>query len=182
MDEKSCVISLLCDPGWYVHKSDVQNKWMTTHTQTYMYHCRFLLLGRVRCTLYVFRPDDVFYSPAFFFLSVSSSSLFLPLSSCLDDLLLFICLPFLRSLLRRRLFSRIMWRLLLVSFAPVCLFVSCFLYGVYFVLGCLSCVPSWRRCALQATLSEMHTQSCGRQGWPAGVCGCKLVMILKGAA
>ena len=26
-DEKSCVTFLLCDPGWYVHKPDVQNKW-----------------------------------------------------------------------------------------------------------------------------------------------------------
>ena len=25
--EKSCVTFILCDPGWYVHKSDVQNKW-----------------------------------------------------------------------------------------------------------------------------------------------------------
>ena len=25
--EKSCVTFLLCDPGWCVHKSDVQNKW-----------------------------------------------------------------------------------------------------------------------------------------------------------
>ena len=27
---------LLCDPGWYVHKSDVQNKWDdNTHTHTF---------------------------------------------------------------------------------------------------------------------------------------------------
>ena len=33
VDEKSCVIFLLCDPGWYVHKPDVQNKWDdNTHT------------------------------------------------------------------------------------------------------------------------------------------------------
>ena len=25
--EKSCVTFLLCDPGWYVHNPDVQNKW-----------------------------------------------------------------------------------------------------------------------------------------------------------
>ena len=25
--EKSCVAFVLCDPGWCVHKSDVQNKW-----------------------------------------------------------------------------------------------------------------------------------------------------------
>ena len=25
--EKSCATFLLCDPGWYVHKSDIQNKW-----------------------------------------------------------------------------------------------------------------------------------------------------------
>ena len=32
--EKSCVTFLLCDPGWCVHKSDVQNKWddNTQHT------------------------------------------------------------------------------------------------------------------------------------------------------
>ena len=24
--DKSCVTFLLCDPGWYVHKPDVQNK------------------------------------------------------------------------------------------------------------------------------------------------------------
>ena len=32
--EKSCVTFLLCDPGWYVHKPDVQNKGddNTTHT------------------------------------------------------------------------------------------------------------------------------------------------------
>ena len=27
VDEKSCVTFLLCDPGWCVHKSDVQKKW-----------------------------------------------------------------------------------------------------------------------------------------------------------
>ena len=31
--EKCCVTFLLCDPGWCVHKSDVQNKWDdNTHT------------------------------------------------------------------------------------------------------------------------------------------------------
>ena len=32
--EESCVtFFLLCDPGWYVHKPDVQNKWDdNTHT------------------------------------------------------------------------------------------------------------------------------------------------------
>ena len=36
--EKSCVTFLLCDPGWCVHKSDIQNKWddnaqhIDTHT------------------------------------------------------------------------------------------------------------------------------------------------------
>ena len=32
---ESCVTFLLCDPGWCVHKSDVQNKWDcddNTHT------------------------------------------------------------------------------------------------------------------------------------------------------
>ena len=34
MDGKSCVTFLLCDPGWYVHKPDVQDKdnGMTIHT------------------------------------------------------------------------------------------------------------------------------------------------------
>ena len=31
-------------------------------------------------------------------------------------------------------------------------------------------------------LLKMYTQSCGRKGWRAGVCGCKLIMMLKGAA
>ena len=37
MDEKSCVtFLLLCDPGWYVHKPDVQNKWVeNTHKHTH---------------------------------------------------------------------------------------------------------------------------------------------------
>ena len=35
VDEKSCVTFLLCDPGWYVHKPDVQNNWEeNTHTST----------------------------------------------------------------------------------------------------------------------------------------------------
>ena len=38
--EKSCVTFLLCDPGWYVHKPDVQNKWeeniVRTETSYYM--------------------------------------------------------------------------------------------------------------------------------------------------
>ena len=35
--EKFCVTFLLCDPGWCVHNSDVQNKWdgMTAHTHTH---------------------------------------------------------------------------------------------------------------------------------------------------
>ena len=162
MDEKPCVISLLYDPGWYVHKSDVQNKWMTTHTQTYMYHCRFLLAGRVRCTMYVFRPDDVFYFPAIFFLSVSHSSLFSSLYSCLNGLLLlFICLPFLRSLLRRRFFLRIMSCLLLsLLLLSVFLFLVFYTeYILYLVLVCLSCVPPWRPCALQATfIRDAHSK------------------------
>ena len=34
--EKSCVAFLLYDPGWCVHKSDVQNKWddNTRHTRS----------------------------------------------------------------------------------------------------------------------------------------------------
>ena len=38
VDEKSSVAFLLCNPGWYVHKPDVQNKrddkTENTHTQT----------------------------------------------------------------------------------------------------------------------------------------------------
>ena len=34
--EKFCVTFLLCDPGWYVHKPDVQNEWDdNTHTTHY---------------------------------------------------------------------------------------------------------------------------------------------------
>ena len=34
--EKSCITFLLRDPGWYVHMSDVQNKWDdNTHTHTH---------------------------------------------------------------------------------------------------------------------------------------------------
>ena len=34
--EESCVTFLPCDPGWYVHKSDIQNKWDdNTHTHTH---------------------------------------------------------------------------------------------------------------------------------------------------
>ena len=33
--EESCMSFLLCDPGWYVHKPDVQNKWDdNTHTHS----------------------------------------------------------------------------------------------------------------------------------------------------
>ena len=40
VNEKSCVTFLLCDPGWYVHKPDVQNKWEknTTHTHSLSDH------------------------------------------------------------------------------------------------------------------------------------------------
>ena len=35
VDEKSCVAFILCHPGWYVHKPDVQNKWEEkTHIHT----------------------------------------------------------------------------------------------------------------------------------------------------
>ena len=37
VEEKLCVTFLLCDPGWYVHKPDVQNKWydnITHNTHT----------------------------------------------------------------------------------------------------------------------------------------------------
>ena len=37
--EKSCVTFLVCDPGWYAHKSDVQNKWDDS-THTHMLHIR----------------------------------------------------------------------------------------------------------------------------------------------
>ena len=46
VDEKSCVAFLLCDPGWYVHKPGVQNKWEeNTHTHTHP-----LLLGRINAS------------------------------------------------------------------------------------------------------------------------------------
>ena len=42
VDEKSSVGFLLCDPGWYVHKPDVQNKrddkTENTHTHTHNTH------------------------------------------------------------------------------------------------------------------------------------------------
>ena len=35
VEEKSCVIFLLCDPGWYVQRTCVQNEWEeNTHTHT----------------------------------------------------------------------------------------------------------------------------------------------------
>ena len=37
--EKSCVTFLLCDPGWCVHKSDVQNNGMTSNTHTHSKNC-----------------------------------------------------------------------------------------------------------------------------------------------
>ena len=42
--EKSCVAFLLYDPGWYVHKSYVQNKWDdNTYTHnTHMYVCKVI--------------------------------------------------------------------------------------------------------------------------------------------
>ena len=36
MDEKFCVTSLLCDPGWYVYNPDVHNKW-DDNTHTYIH-------------------------------------------------------------------------------------------------------------------------------------------------
>ena len=43
--EKSCATFLLCDPGLYAHKSDVQNKWDdNTHTRTQV---RFVQVERV---------------------------------------------------------------------------------------------------------------------------------------
>ena len=40
--EKSCVAFLLCDPGWYVHKPDVQNRWNdNTHTRARAFDQRF---------------------------------------------------------------------------------------------------------------------------------------------
>ena len=43
--EKSCATFLLCDPGWYVHKPDVQNKW-DDNTRT---HTHLWLLGKIPC-------------------------------------------------------------------------------------------------------------------------------------
>ena len=37
VDEKSCVTFLLCDPGWYVQRTCVQNEWdENTHTHTHL--------------------------------------------------------------------------------------------------------------------------------------------------
>ena len=41
VDKKSCVTFLLCDPDWFVHKPDVQNKWeenTRTHTEHIIYN------------------------------------------------------------------------------------------------------------------------------------------------
>ena len=43
VDDKSCVTFLLCDPGWYVHKPDVQNKW-EDNTHYCCILCRLQLL------------------------------------------------------------------------------------------------------------------------------------------
>ena len=50
--DKSCVTFLLCDPGWCVHKSDVQSKWddnTRTHTTqgpvSVQAHCTERVIG-----------------------------------------------------------------------------------------------------------------------------------------
>ena len=51
VDEKFCVTFLLCDPGWCVHKPDVQNKWDDdTHTHTHTNTCmRFFYAAITGC-------------------------------------------------------------------------------------------------------------------------------------
>ena len=41
--EKSCVTSLLCDPVWCAHKSDVQNKWEDS-TQAHTHNIKLLIV------------------------------------------------------------------------------------------------------------------------------------------
>ena len=58
VDEKSSVAFLLCDPGWYVHKPDVQNKKddktenTHTHTRHISYVCPVQFSGP--CNIIVF--------------------------------------------------------------------------------------------------------------------------------
>ena len=53
--EKSCVIFLLCDLGWCVHKSDVQNKWDDTHTHAHtLYPPAFTLFSLEALTNYLY--------------------------------------------------------------------------------------------------------------------------------
>ena len=44
--DKSCATFLLCDPGWCVHKSDVQNRWdyykAITHTYSRQWKLQFV--------------------------------------------------------------------------------------------------------------------------------------------
>ena len=48
--EKSCVTFLLCDPGWCVHKSDVQSKWDDNTHSSYSRHTTpFLQTGAEAC-------------------------------------------------------------------------------------------------------------------------------------
>ena len=51
VDEKSCVTFLLCDPGRYVQRSYVQNKWEETHTHKTQTNT-FILIA-IYCTLKV---------------------------------------------------------------------------------------------------------------------------------
>ena len=56
--EKSCVAFLLCDPGWYVHKPDVQNKWDdNTHTHMHIHISKACTLSPpsyIYLTLYMY--------------------------------------------------------------------------------------------------------------------------------
>ena len=91
---------LLCDPGWYVHKPDVQNKWdENTHTHTFWYtvvvvystgskarSSRFLRSFRNELVTYFFASVGTFsgsfyFSVTYFGLSRDHGNIFL----CLDE-------------------------------------------------------------------------------------------------
>ena len=63
MAEKSCATFLLCDLGWCLHKSDVQNKGdENAHTQYDFFTVQYLKGRRV-----VALHSAVFFSPLLFF-------------------------------------------------------------------------------------------------------------------
>ena len=111
-----------------------------------------LLLVSVYLIFIWFNCCPLFPPCVFLFVCVVSHWLSLPLSSCLSCIPLLIGLPFLRSLLRRMLFScptRITWSsLFLLLLLWLVFLVSCL---ILFHCFCLFCAPSWRRCILLAT-------------------------------